>query len=111
MLAVSARLAQGDTRFATRPDAPSPHALRRALTANGVACREAVDGLWISGGTAMGGGQVTTRLDPALAMSFLVMGMAAETAVTVDDQNAMADLFPDFADAFELIGASLSSPA
>lgn len=111
LLAVAASFAAGETLLETRPGAPSPHALRRALTANGVACREDVEGLWISGGTATGGGQVTTKLDPALAMSFLVMGMAADRAVTVDDENAMADLFPDFAEAFEMIGASLSRPA
>lgn len=110
LLAVVASFAAGETLFETRPDAPSPHALRRALTANGVACREDIEGLWIAGGTAAGGGQVTTRLDPALAMSFLVMGMAADRPVTVDDETAMADLYPDFAEAFEMIGASFSAP-
>jgi 3-phosphoshikimate 1-carboxyvinyltransferase len=55
-----------------------------------------------------GGGNVITRLDPKLAMAFLVLGMAADQPVTIDDGAAMQDLFPGFAEAFEHVGASFS---
>jgi 5-enolpyruvylshikimate-3-phosphate synthase len=41
-----------------------------------------------------------------LAMAFLVLGMAAEEQVTVDDQSAIAQIYPGFMPDFEQLGAS-----
>jgi 3-phosphoshikimate 1-carboxyvinyltransferase len=57
-------------------------------------------------GVVKGGGRVATHLDHRLAMSFLVMGMAADEAVVIDDQSMIATSFPDFIVRFEDVGAS-----
>jgi 3-phosphoshikimate 1-carboxyvinyltransferase len=50
----------------------------------------------VEGGGVPGGGMVSTHLDHRIAMSFLVMGLAAKAAVTVDDTAMIATSFPDF---------------
>mgnify|MGYP000473395469 FL=1 len=47
-------------------------------------------------GAVPGGGTVPTHMDHRIAMSFLVMGMASEKPVTVDDTTFIATSFPDF---------------
>ena len=61
-----------------------------------------------SGGAApKGGGTVTVDLDHRIAMAFLVLGMASETPVTIDDGDAMATSFPGFADLMNGLGADI----
>ena len=81
-------------------------ALTRALRANGVDCVEqSGGGLVIRGRPRIpGGGNVLARLDPKLAMAFLVLGLGADKPVTIDDGSAMAEIFPGFTAAFEHIG-------
>ena len=43
-----------------------------------------------------GGGTVATHLDHRIAMSFLVMGLASDNAVTVDDARPIATSYPEF---------------
>ncbi len=45
-------------------------------------------------GSVPGGGTVATHLDHRIAMAFLVMGLAAEQPVTVDDTAMIATSFP-----------------
>jgi 3-phosphoshikimate 1-carboxyvinyltransferase len=52
-----------------------------------------------------GGATVATHLDHRIAMSFLVMGLASEAPVTVDDANMIATSFPTFRPAMERLGA------
>jgi 3-phosphoshikimate 1-carboxyvinyltransferase len=52
-----------------------------------------------------GGGVVAARLDHRIAMSFLVLGLAAEKAVTVDDAATIATSFPGFRDLMTGLGA------
>ncbi len=40
-------------------------------------------------------------------MSFLVMGLAAEKPVTVDDSNMIATSFPEFMDMMPGLGAKI----
>ncbi len=42
-----------------------------------------------------GGGRVETHLDHRIAMAFLVLGLAAETPVMVDDGRMIATSFPN----------------
>jgi 3-phosphoshikimate 1-carboxyvinyltransferase len=110
ILAVAAALAEGETLLDGLGEGVRRLALTRALRANGVECVEQQGGLLVRGKARVpGGGNVITRLDPKLAMAFLVLGMAADKPVTIDDGAAMQDLFPGFADAFEHIGASFSA--
>ena len=55
-------------------------AVARGLEANGVTCHEGPASLVVEGGRVRGGGTVATHLDHRIAMSFLVMGLAAEQA-------------------------------
>jgi 3-phosphoshikimate 1-carboxyvinyltransferase len=71
-------------------------AVARGLEANGVACREGEASLVVEGGRVRGGGSVATHLDHRIAMSFLVMGLAAERPVAVDDTAMIETSFPNF---------------
>ena len=55
----------------------------------------------------LGGGTVETHLDHRIAMSFLVMGLAAEKPVTVDDRGMVATSFPEFFDLMTGLGAQI----
>jgi 3-phosphoshikimate 1-carboxyvinyltransferase len=86
-------------------------AVARGLEANGVACREGAESLVIAGGRVRGGGRVATHLDHRIAMSFLVMGLAAERPVTVDDTGMIATSFPNFLDLLAGLGADFAPGA
>jgi 3-phosphoshikimate 1-carboxyvinyltransferase len=79
------------------------------LRANGVEVDEHEDGMTVHGraGEVPGGGTVATRLDHRIAMSFLVMGVAATEAVTVDDGAPVATSFPDFLPLMRRLGAEI----
>jgi 3-phosphoshikimate 1-carboxyvinyltransferase len=83
-------------------------AVARGLEANGVACSEGKASLAVEGGRARGGGRVATHLDHRIAMSFLVMGLAAERPVTVDDTAMIATSFPSFVPLLSKLGARFS---
>jgi 3-phosphoshikimate 1-carboxyvinyltransferase len=60
-----------------------------------------------SGGRVRGGGTVATHLDHRIAMSFLVMGLAAQEPITVDDGAMIATSFPTFIPLMRGLGASI----
>ena len=88
-------------------------AVARGLELNGVACEEGEASLVVYGvpdGKGLGnrsGGQVKTHLDHRIAMSFLVMGLATEHPVTVDDSRMIATSFPEFMDLMKGLGARI----
>ena len=85
-------------------------AVARGLEVNGVDCTEGEDSLSVRGrpdGKGFGGGVVTTHLDHRIAMSFLIMGMASEKPVTVDDGSVMDTSFPGFASLMNELGAQI----
>jgi 3-phosphoshikimate 1-carboxyvinyltransferase len=86
-------------------------AVARGLEMNGVACREGEDSLVVEGGGVRGGGRVVTHLDHRIAMSFLVMGLAAERPVTVDDSSMIATSFPNFVELLAGLGAQFAEVA
>ena len=61
------------------------------------------------GGKGLGGGTVVTHLDHRIAMSFLVMGLAAEKPVTVDDCTMIATSFPEFMGLMARLGAEIEA--
>ncbi|OYX06679.1 MAG: hypothetical protein B7Z15_16270, partial [Rhizobiales bacterium 32-66-8] len=91
ILAIAAAFAQGETRIdglgALRDqDSDRLAASAAGLAANKVSVVEGSDSLTITGhGRVDGGGTVATRGDHAIAMSFLVLGLASRHRVTVDD--------------------------
>jgi 3-phosphoshikimate 1-carboxyvinyltransferase len=84
-------------------------AIMAGLNACGIDTLEDGDTLIVSGKAGMveGGGTVTTHFDHRIAMSFLVLGMASQHAVTVDDGRAIATSFPNFIPLMQSLGASL----
>jgi len=85
-------------------------AVARGLEANGVDCTEGNESLSIRGrpdGKGFGGGTVTTHLDHRIAMSFLVMGMASEKPVTIDDGSVMETSFPGFVELMNRMGGAI----
>ena len=85
-------------------------AIAAGLTANGVDCKIVGDDLYVNGGAgaAKGGGFVETHLDHRIAMSFLVMGLAAREPVAIDDARMIATSFPTFRAAMGALGAQFS---
>ena len=69
------------------------------LAANGVTAAIEGDDLIVqgTGGAMPGGGTVETHMDHRIAMSALVMGLAAQMPVTVDDAAFIDTSFPGFA--------------
>ncbi|PKP84812.1 MAG: 3-phosphoshikimate 1-carboxyvinyltransferase, partial [Alphaproteobacteria bacterium HGW-Alphaproteobacteria-2] len=62
-------------------------------------------------GGVPGGATVAARLDHRIAMSFLVLGLAARRPVWVDDAAPIATSFPGFAGLMRGLGADLREEA
>jgi 3-phosphoshikimate 1-carboxyvinyltransferase len=111
MLAVVAAFAAGATRMDGLAELKVKESDRLAATAagllaNGVRAEAVGDTLTVHGeGLAPGGGLVATHLDHRMAMAFLVMGLASEKPVTVDDTAMIATSFPEFRDLMQRLGA------
>jgi 3-phosphoshikimate 1-carboxyvinyltransferase len=105
VLAVAAAAATGTTRMRGLAELRVKESDRLAATAamlaaNGIAARIEGDDLLVegTGGAIPGGGTVATHMDHRLAMSALVMGLAARAPVAVDDAGFIETSFPGFAD-------------
>ncbi|MDX2113562.1 MAG: 3-phosphoshikimate 1-carboxyvinyltransferase [Alphaproteobacteria bacterium] len=84
-------------------------AIIESLSACGVAARSEGDSLFVRGGSVRGGATIRTRYDHRIAMSFLVLGMASEQPVEVDDASAIATSFPNFTQLMNGLGARIST--
>ncbi len=85
-------------------------AMARGLRANGIDVAEGEDWWSVEGhgaGGVPGGAEVETRLDHRIAMSFLVLGMAARAAVSLDDGAPIATSFPTFRKLMAGLGARI----
>jgi 3-phosphoshikimate 1-carboxyvinyltransferase len=114
VLAVAASFAEGETLMEDVgelrvKESDRLDAVARGLEANGVTLSEGKDWLKVTGrpdGKGLGGGpEVATHLDHRIAMSFLVMGMASEKPVKVDDTSPIATSFPEFIGLMGELGA------
>ncbi|MDT3684464.1 MAG: 3-phosphoshikimate 1-carboxyvinyltransferase [Pseudorhodoplanes sp.] len=114
ILAVAASFAQGVTRMRGLSELRVKESDRLAATAdmlriNGVDVAIEGDDLVVNGRSHVpGGGVVATHMDHRLAMSGLMMGLASEQPVGVDDMGFVATSFPGFADMMRGLGADLS---
>ena len=77
------------------------------LTACGVSVEEEPEGFTVTGGAVRGGASVTTHGDHRIAMSHLVLGLAADEAVTVDEPEMIATSFPGFVELMRGLGADI----
>jgi 3-phosphoshikimate 1-carboxyvinyltransferase len=120
VLAIAAAFAEGETLMLGLDELRVKEsdrlaAVARGLEANGVDCTEGKDTLAVRGrpgGKGFGGGSneqgtVATHLDHRIAMAFLVLGLAAEKPVTVDDANMIATSFPEFMGLMRGLGAEI----
>ena len=121
VLAVAASLAEGETLMQGLEELRVKEsdrlaAVARGLEANGVDCTEGEATLAVRGrpgGKGLGGGPngagtVKTHLDHRIAMSFLVLGLATEKPVTIDDQAMIATSFPEFMGLMTRLGAEIA---
>ncbi len=115
VLAVAAAFAEGETLMQGLEELRVKEsdrlaAVARGLEANGVDCTEGEASLAVRGrpgGKGLGGGTVKPHLDHRIAMSFLVLGLAAERPVTIDDANMIATRFPEFMGLMTELGAEI----
>ena len=114
VLAVAAAFAEGTTRMRGLKELRVKESDRLAATAdmlrvNGVAVEIEGDDLVVHGkGRAAGGGEVITHMDHRIAMAALVMGLASENPVRIDDSAFIATSFPGFTELMRSLGADLS---
>jgi len=115
VLAVAASFAEGETLMLGLEElrvkeSDRLSAVAEGLKANGIDCTEGKDTLAVRGradGKGLGGGTVATHLDHRIAMAFLVLGLATEKPVTVDDQSMIATSFPEFMGLMSGLGAEI----
>ncbi len=115
ILAVAAALAKGRTVMhglgeLRVKESDRLGAIAQGLAACGVSATIAGDTLTVEGlgGPPPGGADIATRLDHRIAMAFLVLGMAAERPVRVDDGDTIATSFPGFVAAMNRLGAAIA---
>ncbi len=78
------------------------------LKACGVRVEEELEGFTVFGGPVKGGASVTTHGDHRIAMSHLVLGLAADQAVSVDEPGMIATSFPGFVELMRGLGAEIA---
>jgi len=116
ILAVAASFAIGTTRMFGLSELRVKEsdrfaAVMRGLQACGVQVEEDGDTMIVhgNGNPPPGGGTIAVNLDHRIAMSFLVMGMAAQQPVIVDDAEAIETSFPGFTELMNGLGAQIAA--
>jgi 3-phosphoshikimate 1-carboxyvinyltransferase len=89
-------------------------AMAVGLAACGVTVEEEREGLIVAGTAranhaVRGGGLVRTHGDHRIAMSALILGLAAEEPVTVDEPGMIATSFPGFGALMTRLGARIEA--
>ncbi|MGB6536441.1 MAG: 3-phosphoshikimate 1-carboxyvinyltransferase [Xanthobacteraceae bacterium] len=113
VLAVAAAFAEGTTVMRGLKELRVKESDRLAATAallrgNGVTADIEGDDLIVHGkGRAAGGGTVMTHMDHRIAMAALVMGLASDKPVKIDDGAFIATSFPGFVELMRGLGAEL----
>lgn len=114
VLAIAAACAKGRTTMRGLAELRVKESDRLAAVADGLAaCGVEVeageDSLTVhgTGKRPRGGATVASGLDHRIAMSFLVLGMAAEAPVGVDDAGPIETSFPGFAPLMNRLGARI----
>jgi 3-phosphoshikimate 1-carboxyvinyltransferase len=85
-------------------------AMATGLRANGITVEDGPDWWIVTGaghGNVAGGATCASHLDHRIAMSFMVLGMATQNPVQVDDAGPIATSFPIFEPLMESLGADV----
>lgn len=117
ILAILASYASGKSTFEgleelRHKESDRLQAVFDGLTANNIPCHMTSHTLFVYGDSHIvkGGGYVVTHHDHRIAMSFLVLGLATQNPVTVDDISSIQTSFPSFIKTLQDLGA-LITPA
>ena len=89
-------------------------AMAKGLRASGVTVDEGDDWWRITGlgaGNVPGGALVESRLDHRIAMAFMVLGMATQAPVRLDDGTPITTSFPIFGPLMDRLGAKITRDA
>ncbi|MDR6953617.1 3-phosphoshikimate 1-carboxyvinyltransferase [Ancylobacter sp. 3268] len=111
ILAVAASFARGATRMRGLSELRVKESDRLAAVAAGLAQAGVVhsiagDDLLVEGsGAVPGGGTVATHMDHRIAMSFLILGLASDKPMKIDDISFVATSFPTFVPLMARLGA------
>ena len=118
ILAVAAAFAEGATHMRGIGEMRVKESDRIALMAQGLAAcgvgvEEEPEGLIVVGAAranhpAAGGARVVTKGDHRIAMSHLVMGLASDAAVSVDEPGMIATSFPGFVEMMRGLGGEIA---
>lgn len=114
ILAVAASFAEGVTRMRGLQELRVKESDRLAATAdmlraNGVEVAIEDDDMIVQGKPSVAGGaEVKTHMDHRIAMSALVLGLASEQPVAIDDSAFIATSFPGFVELMRSLGADLT---
>ena len=116
VLSVVAAFAQGQTvmrgvKELRVKESDRIDAMAVGLRANGVTVEDGPDWWTVTGlghGNVPGGATCASHLDHRIAMSFLILGMAAQKPVQVDDGGPIATSFPVFEPLMAGLGASIA---
>jgi 3-phosphoshikimate 1-carboxyvinyltransferase len=115
ILAVLAAFAEGETVMEGLAELRVKESDRLAamaagLTACGVRAEARGDTLTVTGSQKVRGGAIiAAQMDHRIAMAFLVLGLAAEEPVIVDDASMIATSFPEFQDLMLRLGAPIEA--
>jgi len=112
ILAATAAFAAGDTVMRGVGEMRVKESDRISLMVNGlracgVAVEEEAEGFIVTGGPVQGGATVSTSHDHRIAMSHLVLGLAAEQPVSVLDPEMIATSFPGFVELMNGLGGTI----
>ncbi len=119
ILAVAAAFAEGPTVMRGIGEMRVKESDRIALMAAGLAAcgvgvEEGPDSLTVVGSVrgnhgVAGGARVTTHGDHRIAMSHLILGLASEEPVAVDEPGMIATSFPGFVDLMRTLGGEIEA--
>jgi 3-phosphoshikimate 1-carboxyvinyltransferase len=119
ILAIAAAFARGPTIMRGLGELRVKESDRLALMAAGLAAcgvgvEDEAEGLTVIGTEGAnhpvrGGAAISTAGDHRIAMSFLVLGLAAREAVTVDEAGMIATSFPGFEALMVGLGADIAA--
>lgn len=114
ILAVAAAFADGETKMLGLgelrvKESDRLGAMARGLAACGVSVAEGEDWLLVrgTGRKPKGGAHIAVNLDHRPAMSFLILGLAAEQPVSIDDGSPIDTSFPGFVDLMNGMGGTI----
>ena len=114
VIAIAAAFAAGQTRLCGLAELRVKESNRflaivEGLTACGVSVDTDEDDIIIEGcgGPPPGGAEISVNLDHRVAMSYLVMGIAAKKAVTINDGTPIETSFPNFRILMNGLGAKI----